>query len=625
MPATMSANALIEQGQALLASNDPQRAAECFRAALRLSDDAVGAHFGLGVALTSVGQSQAAVEAFERVLTLAPAHAGVHFNLGQLARRRGDADAAIAHYRNSLVRQPGHVPSLVNLGLLLLRESRHEEALPLLEAALAIDPKLPTIRGRVGIVLCELEQYSDSIPYLEAAVAENGDDVRLVNAYSLVLNTTGENGKAIAALKRLLTRVPGASWVHSNLLMLLHFAHEFTPDEIYAEHLRWAQMYTSHIVPCEAEIDDPDPQRSLRVGLVTPHVVAGPVPSVLLSLLEHHDRRRLEFIMYVNSSAADAVTDRLRAATAGWRRIDTQDDDAFAAAIRADRFDILIDLAGHSAGNRLLAFARRLAPIQVTWLDYFDTTGVPAIDYLLTDPVHTPADSHQRFTERILRLPVTRLCFVPPGGAPEVAPAPALRQGHLTFGSFNRYAKTELPVVALWARLLDAIPRAQLVLKAKEFVDRGIRARALARFAAHGVRGDRIELRGPSPPATLLTEYADIDIALDTFPHNGGATTMDALWMGVPVLTLSGKTMRGRQSAAMLHAAGLPEFVATTADEFIVLATRWNADSAGLAVLRNGMRPRVAASALCDGLRFARDFEIALRGIWRAHCAARAA
>jgi protein O-GlcNAc transferase len=315
---------------------------------------------------------------------------------------------------------------------------------------------------------------------------------------------------------------------------------------------------------------------------------------------------------------------RLQAATTRWHRIDKEDDDAFAAAVRADRIDILIGLAGHSGHNRLLAFARRLAPIQVTWLDYFDTTGVPAIDYLITDPLHTPADSQQRFTERILRLPVTRLCFVAPASAPPVAPAPVLRRGHLTFGSFNRYAKTNLRVVALWARLLDAIPGAQLLLKANEFVDRGIRARALACFAAHGIHGDRITLRDPSPPAALLAEYADIDIALDTFPHNGGATTMDALWMGVPVLTLTGNTLISRQSAAMLHAAGLPEFVATTADELIALASRWNADRERLAELRKEIRPRVAASALCDGTRFARDFEVALRGIWRERCAARA-
>ena len=621
----MPANARIEQGQALLSGNDPQRAAECFRDAIRLGGDAVAAHFGLGVALMSLGHGPAAAESFERVLALAPGHAGAHFNLGQLARNSGDAAQAIAHYRRALAHQPGHVPSLVNLGLTLLRDSRREEALPLLEEALAIDPKLPAIRGRVGMALCDLGQYSAALPYLAAAATENGDDVHLVNACALVLNRTGETGEAIDVLKQLLTRVPGASFAHSNLLTLLHFAQDCTPEDIHAEHLRWAQMHVGDIVPRELRIEDPDPERSLRVGLVTPHVTFGPVPSVLLSLIEHHDRRRLEFVMYANSRGADEVTARLRAATAGWRRIDALDDDAFAAAVHADRIDILIDLAGHTGGNRLLALARRLAPIQVTWLDYFDTTAVPAIDYLLTDPVHTPADSRQRFTERIVRLPVTRLCFAAPSDAPDVAPAPALRNGHVTFGSFNRYSKTGPAVVALWARLLAAIPDARLVLKAREFADRDIGAHALARFAAHGVERDRIEIRGPSPHAALLAEYADIDIALDTFPHNGGATTMDALWMGVPVLTLSDQTLIGRQSAAMLHAAGLPEFVVTTEDGFIDLAMRCAVDVEGLAERRNGMRQRVAASALCDGPRFARDFEIALRAIWRERCAAPAA
>ncbi len=614
------ATALLEQGFALLAAGDALRASEIFRAALVAEPDLVSARLGLGAALLQQSQPDAAVEAFTQVLALEPENWGAHFNLGQLARIRGDLETAQRHYRAVLAARPRHVPSLANLGLVLLRLEQSADAVMLLERALAIDPALPDVRRRLGLALCDAGQLSRSLPYLEEAVAESSDDGYLINGYALVLLAMGQPDAAIAALRRALTRRPGSKELHSNLLMLLHFSPSYSADAIFAEHLRWAQQHIAHLPPGAPKTDTSDPERTLRVGLVTPHVVAGPVPNVLLPLLEHCDRRRVAFIFYANSSRMDATTARLRAAVDEWRPIEALDDDAFAAQVCADRIDIMVDLAGHTGGNRLLAFARRLAPRQLSWLDYFDTTGVPAIDYLLTDASSSPEGTQRYFTERPFVLP-TRLCFLAPQAAPGVSPAPVLRNGYLTFGSFNRWAKTTEPVLALWARLLIAIPGSRLLIKAREFEDVGIRAAAIARFASHGIAAHRLELRPPSAYPEMLRQYADVDLALDTFPHNGGATTLDALWMGVPVMTLLGKTMIGRQAATMLEACGLSDFVAETENAFIAIGQRWHADTSGLSALRARLRDRVAASPLTDGPRFARTFEAALRHIWREHCA----
>jgi predicted O-linked N-acetylglucosamine transferase (SPINDLY family) len=502
---------------------------------------------------------------------------------------------------------------------MLFRERQFDDAAHLLSEALSIEPALRGVHVCVGLALSRLGQLSRAIPHLKAAFAEDDADIELANGYAVVLAAAGELEGALSVLRQVLGRRPDSAAVHSNLLLLMHYSAECTPEDLYAEHLRWAATHAAVTRRKLSATGSIDPGRILRIGLVTPHVVAGPVPAVLLPLLEHSDRRRLEFVMYANSARKDFITARLRAATTAWRRIDGVADDTFAATVRTDRIDIMFDLAGHSGGNRLLAFARRLAPIQVTWLDYFDTTGLDAIDYLLGDPVHTPEASRQRFVERIVRMPVTRLCFLPPTDAPPVAPAPALRRGYLTFGSFNRWAKTTSPVIAFWARLLEAIPDAHLVVKAREFPD--MRTAANARLTAHGIRDNRFELRGPSPYLAMLDEYADIDLALDTFPHNGGATTMDALWMGVPVLAHAGDTMIARQSIAMLMACGLDAFTAHSPDGLLAVAHRWDSDRAALAVMRAGMRARVQASPLCDGPRFARDFEAAMRDVWRAWCA----
>jgi predicted O-linked N-acetylglucosamine transferase (SPINDLY family) len=332
--------------------------------------------------------------------------------------------------------------------------------------------------------------------------------------------------------------------------------------------------------------------------------------------------------LYHAGTARDWVTAELQQAPVQWRSIAELDDAAAAQRIVADGIDVLVDLAGHAPGNRLQLFARRPAPVQVTWLDYFDTTAIATMDALVTDPVSTPPDlvsrGAQRFTERLAYLPHARLCYAPPPFAPAEAPLPAQRAGRITFGCFGRADKMLPEVIALWSLVLAAVPGSALVLKNDACDVAPVRERMLASFAAGGIDAERIVFRGPSTHAEMLAEYAAIDIALDTFPYNGGATTCDALWMGIPVITLAGETMIARQGAALLTAAGHPEWIAADPAAYVRIARDLAAGVPALSATRATLRGELARSALCDADAFARDLHAALRQEWVRWCEERA-
>jgi predicted O-linked N-acetylglucosamine transferase (SPINDLY family) len=316
------------------------------------------------------------------------------------------------------------------------------------------------------------------------------------------------------------------------------------------------------------------------------------------------------------------LTEMLRAEVANWRDIHPLSDDGFADQVAADGIDILIDLAGHSGNTRLAALARRLAPVQATWIGFPTTTGLPAIDYLIADARMVPPGSEREFTETVVRLPEVAWCYAPPIFAPAVAPPPARATGRLTFGSFNNPAKINRAVLETWAAILDRVPGAQLLIKFRHLDAGGAVEHLRATAAACGLGPDRLLLEGKSPHPEALAAYARVDIALDPFPFNGGTTTCEALWMGVPVLTFPGSTMSGRMGASFVAAAGFPELVAHDRADLIERAVALADDLDRLAMLRDGLRARMAASPLCDGPRFTAGFEAALRALWRHRCAA---
>jgi len=338
------------------------------------------------------------------------------------------------------------------------------------------------------------------------------------------------------------------------------------------------------------------------------------------ALFAHHDRDAIEVFAYEDVRRPDAMTKWFRERSAGWRSLRGLSDADAAARIYDDGIDILVDLAGHTAGNRLLAFAPRPAPVQVTYLGYPNTTGLPAMDYRLCDATTDPAGD-DGYVEELVRLPHGFLCYAPPPAAPAVAPAPVLSGAPPTFGSFNDLAKMNDEVVALWARLLHAVDGARLYLKTKALFDADARADLRRRFAAHGVDGERLELSGwVADLPSHLAEYARVDVALDTFPYCGTTTTCEALWMGVPVVTLAGARHAGRVGVSINERLALAEMVAPTAGEYVDTACALIADHERLRALRGGLRSRMRGSPLCDGAAFTRSLEAAYRDMWRSAC-----
>ncbi|MGZ3237659.1 MAG: O-linked N-acetylglucosamine transferase, SPINDLY family protein, partial [Burkholderiaceae bacterium] len=329
-------------------------------------------------------------------------------------------------------------------------------------------------------------------------------------------------------------------------------------------------------------------------------------------VLAHYDRSRFEVTCYAFNAQTDDVTDRLRTYVDHWRSLANVDDIEAAELVRQDGIDILIDLSGHTAGNRLDIFIRKPAPIQISWLGYANTTGMARMDYVISDPVSSPDDDRQRFSEKLLLLPQVRLCYRAPDYLPDVAPLPSMVKGSITFGCFNNINKLNLRVLSLWAQILNRLPNAVLRLKSKYFIDPATRERFEQFFVTHNVAADRLHLSQQSSHREMLEEYAEIDIALDPFPYNGGTTTCEALWCGVPVLTLRGESMYGRQSASFLSAAQLADWIAETEAEYVEKALAFAADGHSLAELRSQLRERMIASPVADAASFTKNFEALL-------------
>lgn len=361
----------------------------------------------------------------------------------------------------------------------------------------------------------------------------------------------------------------------------------------------------------------PYPHR-LRVGIVSGDLRTHPVGHFLESVLAHLDPARLELFAYSTTNEVDALSERIRPRFATWRVLKGVSDDAMAQRIHDDQVHILLDLAGHTSDNRLPVFAYKPAPVQVSWLGYFATTGVPQMDYVLGDPYVAPADDTGHFVERLWRLPESYLCFSEPEHAIEPAALPAWKNGFVTFGCFNNLSKMNDAVVEQRAKVLQAVPGSRLFLKTKLLDNPAVRQTTRDRFAAHGIDPERLVLEGHAPRAELLATYNRVDIALDTFPYPGGTTSVEALWMAVPVLTRRGDSFLSRLGESICNNAGLSDWIASSEYEYVRKAVAFAQDLPRLASLRAGLRAQVLASPLFDAPRFARHFEDAMWGMW--HC-----
>jgi protein O-GlcNAc transferase len=432
------------------------------------------------------------------------------------------------------------------------------------------------------------------------------------NNLGTVLKEQGRQDEALAAFKRALTLRPDYASAHSNLLFTLQYTPGQTLERLRLAHEEWGRQQLKGIKTAGFAAFHWVGNGPKVVGLVSPDLYAHPVGVLLLAWLENHNREAFRLIAYSDSQHDDPITHRIRSSVDDWRVIAGQDNAAVAKQISADQVDILIDLAGHTACNRLKMFAQRAAPLQVSWIGYSATTGVPAMDAVLMDAYTAPPGVEVLFTEQVVRLEGLRFCYTPPSYVPDVSLGPAQRKGHITFGSFNNLAKITPDVIETWATILKNVPTARLLLKWKSLGDVQTRNRLIRAFAQHGVDDARIECRGWSSHPQLLTEYADMDIALDPFPFSGGLTSCDALYMGVPILTLSGALPISRQTGSFLNEVDLPDWITSTREAYIDKAVNFAKQSDFLTNLRQSLRKRLQNSRMYDGRRYADAIEKAL-------------
>ncbi|HET6572525.1 MAG TPA: tetratricopeptide repeat protein [Fimbriiglobus sp.] len=594
-------------------ANRPREAAGHYRACLTANPAHAGAAFNLGLALSAVGDAAGAAESFAVVARLEPTNPDAHSRLGDALVRAGQWDEGVAAMRKAVELRPDDHRNYYNLGLALAAGGQTAEAQELHQRALQLKPDYAEAHNGLGLVLEATGRKDDALAHYQRAVELKPE---LGDAWSNLGTNLAEQGRpeeAIACFRESLARQPLAPAIHSNLLLHLNYSSRVTPEQVRDEHLAWAARFAGP-TPGPPPVPEPhDPDRRMRIGYLSADFRGHTVAGFIETLLRHHDRERVEVIAYASIMRPDDTTEKLKALADHWRPVGGLTDAQAFDLIRGDNLDVLIDLGGHTAGNRLLLLAARPAPVQATLFGYPNTTGLKAVDYRITDPVSDPPGRTEHlYAESLLWLPETAWVYAPPTDAPPVTPLP---QREFTFGCLNNSAKISDACLEAWAAVLQAVPDSRLVLLAGQ--SRGGAERLLDRFAERGVSRERVELVFRLPRQEYFATYSQFDLSLDPFPYNGGVSTGDSLWMGVPVLTVAGPSYVSRQGIMAMTTVGLPEFVAQSSEELVRLAKEWTNRREELTEIRAGLRDRLAKSPLADAPRYVRSLEEALRRVWR--------
>lgn len=583
-----AAEQFYQAGNALAAQGRMSQAVLQYEQALALKPDFAEACSNLGNALAALGQSDRAIASFERALSIRP-DAQIHFNLAGVLEGQGRVDQAIGHYERGLSLRPGHAEAHNNLGSLVMRSRGVIEAVSHLQQAIALKPDLSEAHNNLGLAVQDMGEADEALHHFATALKLNPDFIE----------------------------------ARSNLLLGLNYAPGKTPEDVYAAHAGFGRQVEKPFAVSNQKGGCARVQQGrLRLGYVSADFRQHSVAHFIEPVLAHHDHGRFEVFCYANHARNDAVTERLQPLADHWLNIAHLPDEAFAQQIRADGIDILVDLTGHTMNNRLPVFARKPAPVQISWLGYPGTTGLTEMDFRITDGLADPVGMTEHLhTETLVRMPECFSVYQPPDDAPEISVLPARQNGYVTFGSFNKLAKITPAVMKVWAGLLLAVPGSRLMLKTGVLAESAMRQRVQRIFAELGVTTDRLELLGHDESQVAhLKQYARIDIGLDSFPYNGTTTTCEALWMGVPVLTLAGRTHVSRVGVSQMTNLGLTEYVCHSETEYIAAAARLASDLGALDTLRQSLRSQMAASPLMDARRFTAHLEQAYLTLWKERC-----
>lgn len=593
------------------------------RAALPNHFDAV--HLS-GIVALQQGRAAEAVDLLSRAHRLGPKNAPCAFRLGLALISAGRASDAEAPLRTAVTLDDKSVEAWDGLAHCLKVQDRLAPAIECHQRALALQPDFAKGLYNYGLTLSLAGRYPEALACHERAIAADPAYAKGYYGRAQVLQQMHRIPEAIAAYDRFLELEPGNHEARSYRLYALNHLDGLDRTKLFAEHAAYGRTAGRHPVPAFPNV--PAPDRRLRLAILSPDLRAHSCAYFLEPLLRHLDPAQFELYLYHDHFREDAVSQRLKSIAAVWRNFVSQPGPAVEKAIRADAPDILVDLAGHTGmTSRLPLFARHLAPVQVNYLGYPNTTGLPAMHYRFTDATVDPVgDADTLATEKLVRFAPTAWAYDAPPAAPEPGPVPCAAHGTVTFGCFNNVAKISDAVLGLWVRVLAAVPGSRLLLKGRGFGEEAVRQRYLARFAAVGLPVDRVEfLERTTKTDDHLALYRRVDISLDTFPYHGTTTTCEALWMGVPVVTLMGDRHVARVSGSLLTAVGRGDWVAETPDDYVRIATALAADPAKLAAIRSGLRDEVRQSPLGDHAGQAARFGSALRGCWQAWCESRTA
>ncbi len=550
------------QADAALAQGDHAGALRLYQQVLAIQPEHQDAWGKLGFCQATLGQNEPSAHSFGMLARLAPDSRTAHANLGHLALLGLELTRAVSHYRRALSCPPDANPAT--------------------------------------------------------------SDAALNSSLGFALMRQGLPDAAIACLRQSLRQQPENITAVTHLLLAMQYSALTKPDELFMQFRRWSEQHEHPLLPLhQPHGNTPDPTRRLRIGYVSGDFAAHAVANFIEPVLRHHQRSDFNIFCYSNRSKDDDYTPELRALSDHWREVHTLDDEAMSNQIRADAIDILVDLSGHTEGNRLRLFARKPAPVQMTWLGYPATTGLQSIDYRITDGVADPSPlADQYHSERLLRLPRSQWCYRPARHAPPLSPLPALASGRIMFGSLNNLAKLNEQTLRLWARVLQALPAAGITVVS--VTDVPSRHRVANALIEYGAAPAQVRILGPLEETGFWRIREEIDIVLDAFPYNGTTTTCEALWSGLPVITLAGAYGAARNSASLLSAVGLEDLIARDQADYVAIAAHLAADIPHLAGLRAGMRQRMLDAGLCDGARFTRDLESLYRLAWQTWCDTRA-
>jgi predicted O-linked N-acetylglucosamine transferase (SPINDLY family) len=535
--------------------------------------------------------------------------------------RAGRLREAAGIYQQILQTEPTHADALHLLGVVCQQTGQYERAIDYIGQAIAVQPDKSIFHYNLGEAFRTSGKPIEAIAAYRQALGINPKDFQACNNLAGLLRSQGRTDEAIVAYRHAIQLQPASAAIHSNLLYTLNFDSASDPPAVFAEHRAWAERHAeplTRLAPPHA--NDRTPDRRLRIGYVSPHFRQHAVNFFIEPMLLAHDRAHFEVFCYSANRVDDAVTARLKSAVAQWRDINDKPDDEVAQMVRDDRIDILVDLTGHIDGHRLLVFARKPAPVQVTYLGYQNTTGMSAIDYRLTDErADPPGLTDCYYTEKLIRLPRSFFCYRPPDDAPPITPLPARTTGHVTFGSFNNFSKVNRAVLAAWWKILQRVPQSRLLVLADGAapIERLVHESA----SAAGLEPARIEVFDRRPTHEYLQLIQQADVALDPFPFTGHTTTCDSVWMGVPVVMLEGQTYASRFGGSVLANVGLTRWIPDSVEQYVDWAVELDSDLDALAQLRSELRGRMRDSALMDYPGFTRNVEQAFRQMWAAWCA----